>query len=482
MTIETQLVPVILSGGSGSRLWPVSREAHPKPFMQLPDGDSLLQKTFLRACQFANIAEILTITNEAYYLKHKIEYEKIAEKSPVNRFLLEPAARNTAPAIALAAMAISERYGRDTIMLVLPADHLIADVALFAQHAKLAFTLAEKNKLVTFGITPTSAETGFGYIECGEEISEHLQSHHVLQFIEKPNAQIAESLVASKRFLWNAGMFCFKAGLVLDELTLHAKPLLTAANTCWQAAHNKESNVIMFAKESFNALPDISIDYALMEKSAEIAVLKCDFDWQDIGSWEAYKKLHGTDQQGNTILGEAILIDAKDNFIKSDNRLIAAIGIDHLAIIDTPDALLITHRDRTQDVKQVVQTLKQKAHESYLQHRTVIRPWGHYTVLEEGPAFKIKRIVVHPHHTLSLQLHHHRSEHWIVVEGTAEVVNGEKTYQLQTNESTFVPKETPHRLSNPHANNLVIIEVQAGSYVGEDDIVRLEDVYGRVTS
>jgi mannose-1-phosphate guanylyltransferase/mannose-6-phosphate isomerase len=474
------LVPVILSGGTGSRLWPVSRASHPKPFMQLPSGQSLLQKTFLRACHFSSITEVLTITNESHYLKHKAEYEKTQIEKPPLHFLLEPEGRNTAPAIALAALRIAALHGPDAMMLVLPADHLISDTDLFAKQAEMAFTLAQQNKLVTFGITPTTAETGFGYIECGAPISSI--AYQVLRFIEKPTADIAETFIASKRFLWNAGMFCFKAGVVLQELARHAPLLLDAAKMCWQASSSqqKDSDAIRLEKKSFAVLPDISIDYALMEKSSAIAVLACQFDWQDVGSWEAYKKLHQTDEDGNAIVGDAILIDSQNNFIQSDHRMVAAIGIHDLAVIDTADALLITHRERTQDVKQLVQTLKNQSHDSYLHHRTVIRPWGSYTVLEEGPTFKIKRIVVHPHHSLSLQLHHHRSEHWIVVEGMAEVVNGDKTYQLNTNESTFVPKETKHRLSNPYDKDLVIIEVQAGSYVGEDDIVRLEDVYGRV--
>ena len=478
-----ELVPVILSGGTGSRLWPLSREAHPKPFLLLPDGQSLLQKTFLRACNFSNITEIVTITNQDYYLKHKAEYEKAAilnQSIPDCRYLLEPCGRNTAPAIAVAALTLSEIYGPDTVMLILPSDHLITNTTSFKTHCENAFTLANMNKLVTFGITPTAAETGYGYIECGNPLSEHEQFHQVRRFIEKPNTELAKQFFSERRYFWNAGMFCFKASTILTELTRHAPTLLEAAKKCIASSKKTNSNKLVMDADSFMQLPDISIDYALMEKSTEIAMLTCTFDWQDIGSWESYKNLYPSDEKGNTVLGDAILLDSKNNFIQSTNRMIASIGIDNLAIIDTPDALLIARRDRSQDVKQIVQTLKDKSHESYLNHRTVIRPWGSYTVLEEGPSFKIKRIVVHPQQSLSLQLHHHRSEHWIVVEGIAEVVNGEKTYPLHPNESTFVPKETQHRLSNPGQTDLVIIEVQAGSYVGEDDIVRLEDTYGRV--
>ena len=472
MTTPLVLVPVILSGGAGSRLWPVSRESHPKPFMQLPDGQSLLQKTLLRACHLPHVTEVLTVTNAAHYLKHTSEYKKVAPEI-LTRFLLEPFARNTAPAIALSAFQIAEQHGNDAIMLVLPADHLIHDTIHFAHDVEKACALAQLNKLVTFGIKPNAPETGFGYIECGE-------ADQVLRFIEKPSAEIAETFLAAKNYLWNAGMFCFKASVLLNELKRHAPEWWHTAKSCWEASRSAQSDTIILDSEQFAALPDISIDYALMEKSTEIAVIACDFDWQDVGSWESYKKLYPTDQHGNTIVGDAVLIDSHHNFIQSDKRMIATIGIDNVAVIDTPDALLITHRSRAQDVKQIVQTLKHQAHETYQQHRTVIRPWGSYTVLEEGPTFKIKRIVVHPQQTLSLQLHHHRSEHWIVVEGEAEVVNGDKTYRLKTNESTFVPKETQHRLSNPSDKDLVIIEVQAGNYVGEDDIVRLEDEYGRV--
>lgn len=473
------LVPVILSGGTGSRLWPVSRESHPKPFIKLPDGESLLQKTYLRANYLAHTAEIITLTNKEYYLKSKAEYDAATTAQSIpNSFLLEPLARNTAPAVAFAALKAVATHGHDAILLVLPADHLVADMELFSQYAAKAHALAKANKLVTFGITPRFAETGFGYIERGDALPEG--GHHAIRFVEKPNAALAESYVQSKRYLWNAGMFCFKASTVLQQLEQHAPALLNAIKTCWDASVKTNTSAIELDAKTFADISDISIDYALMEKSSDIAVIECDFDWQDIGSWEAYKNMFSADKDGNTVMGETVLIDSHDNFIHSDHRMIAAIGINHLAVIDTPDAILITDRNRTQDVKHVVQALKNKSHASYLTHRTVIRPWGSYTVLEEGTSFKIKRIVVKPKASLSLQLHHHRSEHWVVVEGTAKVVNGDKEYLLQTNESTFVPVETKHRLSNPGDKDLIMIEVQTGSYLGEDDIVRFEDTYGRI--
>lgn len=474
-----QLIPVILSGGTGSRLWPISRESHPKPFIKLPDGQSLIQKTFARAAQLPDVMDIITITNKEYYLKSKAEYAKNIHSTS---YLLEPFGRNTAPAILMAALKALHNYGPDVILLVLPADHLIADVAAFNYYCEKAFDLAKQGKLVTFGITPKTPETGFGYIECGQSYLDNTHCYQVAQFVEKPSLDVAKSYLESGRYLWNSGMFCFTVQTVLQELAQHAPALVDSAKACWttslQAATN--SSVIELNGDSFAQLENISIDYALMEKSDAIAVVACDFDWQDIGSWEAYKKLHHTDQLGNTVLGDAILVDSTENFIHSEGRMVASIGINNLTIIDTPDALLISHRDRAQDVKQVVQTLKDRAHESYLTHRTVIRPWGSYTVLEEGPSFKIKRIVVSPQASLSLQLHHHRSEHWIVVEGTAKVINDGREYLLKTNESTFVPMNTPHRLSNPGDTDLIIIEVQTGHYLGEDDIVRFEDTYGRI--
>lgn len=478
MTQQQLLIPVILSGGTGSRLWPISRESHPKPFIKLPDGQSLIHKTFVRAAQLPNTAEIITITNKEYYLKSKAEYAKTTISTS---YLLEPFGRNTAPAILMAALKALHTYGPEAILLVLPADHLIADIHAFNFYCDKAFALAQAGKLVTFGITPKTPETGFGYIECGKA---HTDTHcyDVVQFVEKPSLEVAKEYVQSGRYLWNSGMFCFTVQTLLQEFEKHAKDLLESTQKCFQASLQlaTQESVIELASDSFGHLQNISIDYALMEKSQAIAVVACDFDWQDIGSWEAYKKLHHSDHQGNTVLGDAILVDSTENFIHSEGRMVASIGINNLTIIDTPDALLISHRDRAQDVKHVVQTLKDRAHESYLTHRTVIRPWGSYTVLEEGPSFKIKRIVVAPHASLSLQLHHHRSEHWIVVEGTAKVINDGREYLLKTNESTFVPMNTAHRLSNPGDTDLIMIEVQTGHYLGEDDIVRFEDTYGRI--
>lgn len=472
--MDQTLIPVILSGGSGTRLWPISRESHPKPFITLPDGQSLLQKTFLRACQFDKAPEIITITNKEYYLKSKAAYDTAgALQAPTQTYLLEPFGRNTAPAIALAALKINEKYGADAIMLVLPADHLITPVDLFVASCQRAVIAASNHDLVTFGIKPDAPETGYGYIEVDD-------GHHAKRFVEKPDLATALTYLASGRYFWNSGMFCFKVQSILTAFQQFAPSLLKAAEHCWQQSTKTNPDVIALDETAFSELENISIDYAVMEKSSTIAVIESEFNWQDIGSFDAYHKLFAKNSDGNTIHGDVIMIDSTNNFIHSEGRMVASIGINDLTIIDTPDAMLITHRDRTQDVRQIVQALKASAHESYATHRTVIRPWGSYTVLEEGPCFKIKRIVVKPGASLSLQKHEHRSEHWVVVDGTASIVIGEETFLLQTNESTFVPLNTAHRLSNPAEKPLIIIEVQTGVYLGEDDIVRMEDTYGRV--
>jgi len=474
------MIPVILSGGAGTRLWPVSRESHPKPFIKLPDGKTLLHKTYERACSLNNISNIITITNKEYYLKCKLEYDNLASNDLSHHFLLEPASRNTAPAIIFAALNVYLEHGADAVLLVLPADHLISDLTLFKTACETAYQLANSGKITTFGIKPVSPETGFGYIECGNSCSIP-HTFDVKQFIEKPDKETAERYMQSPHFFWNSGMFCFNVKRMLDELSIHAPLLLQSLEHCFHETNKKNAHSIVYIDNSFNDVQSISIDYALMEKSKEVGVVTCDFDWQDIGSWKAYKNLHEQDENGNTVLGQAILIDSQDNFIHSEGRMIASVGINNLFVIDTPDALLISHRDRSQEVTQVVQTLKKTNHDSYMHHRTTIRPWGSYTVLEEGHHFKIKRIVIKPHASLSLQSHQFRSEHWVVVQGTATIINGDKEYSLQKNESTFVPVNTLHRVSNLTNDDLIIIEVQSGDYVGEDDIVRYEDTYGRDT-
>lgn len=477
------LIPVVLSGGAGTRLWPVSREAHPKPFMKLADGESLLQKTFLRAINFADVPEVLTVTNREYYFKTKDEYTVIKQPNPAikNSFLLEPVGRNTAPAIILAALKIAETYGDDAVMLAMPADHLIENVHAFVTAVAQAEKLAQTNYLVTFGIKPNAPETGMGYIECGVVCGETAFS--VRRFVEKPAVEIAQEYVSSGRYLWNSGIFCFKASTILEQFKIHAAELYEKAQICWKITKQKANNnlaAMEIDNDSFAQLADISIDYAVMEKAENIAVVPGDFGWSDIGSWHAVSNLAAPDSRGNRVVGEALLVDVGNTYIQSADRLIAAIGLENLIVVDTPDALLIADRDRTQDVKKVVEQLKLTEHATYKMHRTVARPWGTYSVLEEGNGFKIKRIVVKPGASLSLQMHHHRSEHWVVVSGTAKVVNGEQNLIVNKNESTYIPAGHQHRLENPGLMDLVLIEVQCGDYLGEDDIVRFEDKYGRV--
>jgi mannose-1-phosphate guanylyltransferase / mannose-6-phosphate isomerase len=471
------LIPVILSGGAGSRLWPVSREAFPKPFIRLGDGKTLLQKTIERASRLDEVQLIYTVTNREHYFLTKDEFAKCATGLR-ELFLLEPCGRNTAPAAAMAAFCAVEAYGDDTQVLILPADHLINDQANFRAAVADACKLAEDGTLVTFGITPTRPETGYGYIECGDPL-EGRNGYRVKQFVEKPSLERAEKFLSSDRFLWNSGMFCFGARAYLQALRDCAPNVYAAAEACWNATDRSSGEKIDLNPERFAAIEDVSIDYAVMEKSRNVAVVRSTFDWNDIGSWTAVGDLTTADSNGNRLCGETVLVDTHDCYIQSDGRVVAAVGLTDLIVIDTPDALLVSDKSRAQEVKNVVSQLKLRNHPLHQFHRTVHRPWGTFTVLDEGPNHKIKRISVRPKAVLSLQMHHHRSEHWIVVTGRAEVVNGSKQYVVEANESTFIPAGEKHRLANSGSEDLVIIEVQTGSYLGEDDIVRFEDVYGR---
>lgn len=475
------LIPVILSGGAGTRLWPVSREGQPKPFMQLPDGQSLLHKVYVRAAELLGSAgEIITVTNREYYFQSKDHFLG-AQLGLQGRFILEPVGRNTAPAIAAAALSIRARHGNDIMMLVMPADHLIQDSGAFVLAVEHAARLARQGHLVTFGVIPNVPETGFGYIEKGEPLDAE-GGALVRRFVEKPDLARAREFIESGDFLWNSGMFCFSVGQFLDELGLHAPELLRGAEQCLQASAVSEAGGV-YQQElhgpDFASLPDISIDYALMERSKQVAVIPATFEWSDVGTWGALSALVAPDEQNNRAAADAVFIDSRDTYVQSEGRLIATVGVQNLIVIDTADAILVAHADHAQDVRKVVSQLKERAHEAYKLHRTVSRPWGAYTVLEEGAWFKIKRIVVRPGASLSMQMHHHRSEHWIVVQGMARVTNGTSVMLVSRNESTYIPAGIRHRLENPGVIDLVMIEVQSGEYLGEDDIVRFEDAYGR---
>ena len=469
------MIPVIISGGVGSRLWPVSREQHPKPFIRLGDGQSLIQKALLRGVQLDAVQSVMTVTNRDLFFKTQEEYLQVAPQGTRFTYVLEPFGRNTAAAIAAAALEVERLFGPDEIMLVLAADHLITDHKGFQQAVNQAAELAKQGQLVTFGIQPSAPETGYGYIEA--------EGQHVIRFVEKPSQDKAREYLESGRYLWNAGMFCFTAGTLLGQMQEHCPAILAATRQCLASsrrAHGDHSSQVELDSEDFALVPEDSIDYAVMEKSNCIAVVPCDIGWSDIGSWTALGDLTDSDDQGNRVLGQAMLHDTRNCTIQSSDRLVGTVGVDNLLIIDTPDALLVADRHKAQDVKHLFATLKSLGHETHKSHKTVHRPWGTYTVLEEGQGFKIKRIEVKPGGRLSLQMHEHRSEHWIVVSGVAKVINGERELTVNTNESTYIPAGHKHRLENQQSQTLVMIEVQSGGYLGEDDITRFEDHYGRV--
>lgn len=469
------LIPVILSGGAGTRLWPVSRELHPKPFIRLSDAQSLLQKAFLRACALPGVEEVLTVTNRELFFKTEDEYKEVKREGVRTSYLLEPCGRNTAAAIAAAALDVVERHGEEVDLLVLAADHLIGDQAAFAGAIAHAQELAAQGHLVTLGIRPEGPETGYGYIEA--------DGHRVSRFVEKPPYDKAVEYCASGRHLWNAGIFCFRAGTLLREMQQHAPDVLDAVRACLarsQRLQGSEMAQCVLDSATFAGVPDISVDYALMEKSAAVAVVPCDIGWSDVGSWSAISELASADGDGNCVEGEALLHQSSNCYVRSEDRLVSLVGASNLIVVDTADALLIADKQHAQAVKDVVRELNLRGHEASRVHRKVYRPWGTYTVLEGGIRFKIKRIEVKPGASLSLQMHYHRSEHWIVVSGMAKVINGQNEILVNTNESTYIPAGNRHRLENPGRLPLVMIEVQCGDYLEEDDIVRFEDSYGRI--
>lgn len=470
------IVPVILSGGSGTRLWPLSRQNLPKQFLALAGSETLFQQTIRRAAAVPGATPPLVVASDDHRF---LAGEQLQALGVTPRaIVLEPLARNTAPAIALAALQVAEREP-SALLLVLPADHRIGAPERWVAAVQQARPTAEAGALVSFGIAPTEAHTGYGYIRCGAALADGVFA--VERFVEKPDAATARAYLADGRYVWNAGIFLFRADRYLEELAEHAPAMLTAARAAMAQAR-ADLDFIRVDREAFAASPSDSIDYAVMEKTRRAAVVPVDCDWNDIGSWSALWAIGPQDAAGNVISGDVLARDTRDCLLHAvGDHLIATVGVRDLVIVDTPDATLVAHRDRVQDVKAIVDSLKAADRGEHVNHRQVYRPWGHYDSVDRGEHFQVKRIVVKPGASLSLQKHAHRAEHWIVVDGVAEVTCDERVFRLEKNQSTYIPKGSVHRLKNPGTEPLALIEVQSGDYLGEDDIVRLDDVYGRHT-
>lgn len=468
------LHPVVLSGGSGTRLWPLSRQNQPKQFLSLIGDHSLFQETALRASRLPDVRAPVTVCSDDHRFMVGEQLQDIGVAS--GGILLEPAPRNTAPAIALAALHIMSK-DPDGSMLVMPADHLIEDETAFREAVALARNLADGGWLVTFGIRPDYAETGYGYILRGTELAEG--GFEVERFVEKPDLPIAEGYVAAGTYAWNSGMFLFQANRYLEELDRHAPGIAAAARAAYTRSKS-DLDFIRIDAEAFGASPSDSIDYAVMEKTDRAAVVPVSCGWSDIGSWSSLWSVAERDEDGNRYEGDVISVDTRGSLVRaSERRLIATIGVEDLVVIDTADATLVARKDRVQDVKAIVDQLKAAGRTEHLFHRKVYRPWGSYDSIGVGERFQVKRIVVKPGAALSLQKHARRAEHWIMVSGVAEVTCDDRVFDLHENESTFIPLGSVHRLRNRGGEPVELIEVQSGGYLGEDDIVRLEDAYGR---
>ena len=470
------LFPIIMAGGSGSRLWPLSRQLNPKQFLPLANANlSMLQATLQRLDGLGAALPRLICNEQHRFLA--AEQLRLLGLDKAN-ILLEPVGRNTAPAIALAALSSLETCSEteDPILLVLAADHLIQDVAAFQVSIQTALPLAQDGKLVTFGIVPTHAETGYGYIEQG--INEGIGGFKVSRFVEKPDLVTAQEYLASGSYFWNSGMFMFRASRYLHELERYRPDILAA---CRQALTGGTQDMYFTRVDeaAFSACPDESVDYAVMEKTADAVMVPLDAGWSDIGSWTALWDVSAKDEQGNVFKGDVLDQQSRNTYVHADSRLVATVGVDDLVIVETKDAVLVAHKDHVQDVKKIVEQLKNGSRSEHINHREVYRPWGVYDSVDNGHRYQVKRITVKPGAKLSVQMHHHRAEHWIVVSGTAKVTNGERTYLVCENESTYIPIGQIHALENPGVIPLELIEVQSGSYLGEDDIVRFEDKYGR---
>lgn len=466
------LTPVLLSGGVGSRLWPVSRESHPKQFLPLAGELSMLQET-LRRTSGLEEASPLVVCNEEHRFMVAEQLRQVSLNT--SAMILEPQGRNTAPAVALAAIQ-ALKTDPDALLLVLPADHLIQNVDAFVEAVGRAVPLAQQGRLVTFGVVPTSPETGYGYIKCGAALDPDL--YDLERFVEKPDAATARAYLDSGNYLWNSGMFLLRAATYMEQLGSHAPQILSCCERAMADA-TTDLDFVRPSAEAFSACPGISIDYAVMEKTDAGAVASLDCGWSDVGAWSALWEVADRDDDGNVCKGDIILDNCSDSYFRSDSRLVAATGVANLVVVETADAILVADRSKVQDVKRIVNRLKEQKRPEVSLHRRVYRPWGSYESLVVSERFQVKRIVVNPGQTLSLQMHHHRAEHWVVVSGTAEVTCEDKVFMLGEDESTYIPLGHKHRLANPGRISLELIEVQSGAYLGEDDIVRYEDVYGR---
>jgi len=476
--------PVVLSGGSGTRLWPLSREKYPKQLLPLIGEDSLLQATVRRVegLGLGTLAVPMVVCNEEYRF---VIAEQLRLMGQPGRIVLEPTGRNTAPALTLAALAALQD-GADPVLLVMPADHVILDKPAFQAVVRQGALLAAEGAVVTFGITPDSPETGYGYIQSGALYGNgDGNASTIARFVEKPDQATAQSYLDAGTYSWNSGLFMAKASVWLAAMAVCRADILAACQTAWDAG-STDGEFVRVGKELFAACPSDSIDYAVMERIASGqaglppgVVIPLSAGWSDVGAWDALWQVLPKDGAGNVAQGDVLLHDCRNTLALSEGRLIACVGVDDIVVVETADAILVAHKDKTQDVKKIVDSLKKQGRSEGQLHRKVFRPWGWYDSVDNGTRFQVKRIVVKPGGTLSLQMHHHRAEHWIVVSGTAKVTRGTETFLVTENESTYIPLGTTHRLENPGRVELEMIEVQSGSYLGEDDIVRFEDVYGR---
>ncbi|HFN5713417.1 TPA: mannose-1-phosphate guanylyltransferase/mannose-6-phosphate isomerase [Escherichia coli] len=467
------IIPIIMAGGSGTRLWPLSRSLYPKQFLSLINENSLLQETLKRLDGLNCLPPVIVSNNE-----HRFIVAEQLRQFGVDDFqiILEPVGRNTAPAVARAALKSLELHG-DHHMLVLAADHAIQDIEAFHAAVLAAEQESVDNKLVTFGIVPTKPETGYGYIKKGEQVKNSV--FKVNSFVEKPDLETAKNYLEQKCYLWNSGMFMFKASVYLDELKKFRPDILAACKESLSSA-STDLDFIRLNSDVFAECPDESIDYAVMEKTQDCVVIPLDADWSDIGSWTSLWEISEKDEHENVSHGDVINYNSRNNYIYSEGSLISTVGVNNLIIVQTKDALLVAQQDNVQDIKKIVEILKKQKRSEHISHREVYRPWGRYDSVERGDRYQVKRITVKPGECLSTQMHHHRAEHWVVVAGTAKVTCGERTFFVTENESTFIPIGTVHTLENPGKIPLEVIEIQSGVYLGDDDIVRLSDKYGRV--